>query len=395
MPLFGLVSGLFRQGGLRATVYALFGGLMLSTLWVTSLASLSAQPNATDLLTEAGSQVLNPFLVKQDLGLTPTGYAQLQATGRAHPTQPLAVPLLKPQPAVLGSELAGRNYADGVRLIYSRVASAYYAGGPEAAFAVPDQLKDQLPNFALFNPNNVPLAPNGPSPSQLPDFLQLLFTFVGLTPATFTAAGHQNLLDLLPWFWLAAAVLGVLAVALNRSEVKLVALLHGVLHSSWPIVGTLGGLWIASLVAAATFAPYTGMLGIVAHTFLPVYGPALVLSGAGLLLTKLLPGARAQAAASGLSASGAGGQPPALDSARGQAIRAALQQALGESETAGASAGATAGATATANQQLIRDEILARLEGAAAPGQENMPLDTLPANPERSGSPAEPGSRKG
>src|SRR5260221_2615850 len=94
MTLFGLVSGLFRQGGLRATVYALFGGLMLSTLWVTSLASLSAQPNATDLLTEAGTQVLNPFLVKQDLGLTLAGYAQLQATGKAHPTQPLAVPLL-------------------------------------------------------------------------------------------------------------------------------------------------------------------------------------------------------------------------------------------------------------------------------------------------------------
>jgi hypothetical protein len=333
MPLFGLVSGLFRQGGLRATVYALFGGLMLSTLWVTALVSLSAQTNATDLLTEAGAGVLNPFLVKQDLGLTPSVYAQLQASGKAHPTQPLAVPLLKPEPPVLGSEVAGRGYDDGVRLIYSRVASAYYTGGPDAAFAVPDQLKQQLPNFGLFSPNNVPLLPNGPTPAQLPVFLQPLFTFVGLTPTTFTAAGHQNLLDLLPWFWVAAAVLGVLAVALNRSEVKLVALLHGVLHSSWPIVGTLVGLWVATRVDAATFAPYAGMLSVVDRAFLPVYGAAFVLSGAGFLVIKLLPRALTSTQQPGASADG---QRPALAGAREQAIAAALERAVGASESAGA-----------------------------------------------------------
>jgi len=360
MEIFGLVSGLFRTGGLRATVYALFGTLMLSTLWVTSLVSLSARPSATDLLTEAGTQVLNPFLVKQDLGLTPTAYAQVQASGKAHPTQPVTLPLLKAQ--VLGSELAGRSYDDGVHLIYSRVAANYYDGGPDAAFAVPVQLKDQLPNFALFNPSNLPLLPNSPTPAQLPVFLQPLFTVVGLTPATFTAAGHQNLLDLLPWFWLGAIGRGVLAVLLNRSEVKLVALLQGVLHSSWPIVGMLGGLWVASLVAATTFAPYVGMLAVVDRAFLPVYGVAFVLSGAGLALTKLLPRTRTQAPKPGLSADAASGQQPALEGARGQAIREALQQALGEPE----SARATTAAISTADQQLIREEILERRDGAAS-----------------------------
>ncbi len=325
MGIFGLVSGLFRTGGLRATVYTLFGALMLSTLWVTSLTLLSARPSATDLLTEAGTQALNPFLVKQDLGLTPAVYAQLQASGKAHPSQPLALPLLKAQ--VLGSELAGRSYDDGVRLIYSRVAANYYDGGPDAAFAVPDQLKSELPNFALFNPNNQPLLPNGPTPAQLPTFAQPLFTFIGLTPTTFTAAGHQNLLNLLPWFWVAAGVLGVLAVALNRSEVKLVALMHGVLHSSWPIVGTLAGLWVASLIDVAFFAPYTGMLAIVDRAFLPVYGTALALSAAGLLLTKLFGGAPSPAQPSGMSAEA---QSPAMAAVRAQAMRAALEQASRE-----------------------------------------------------------------
>lgn len=324
MPLFGLVSGLFGKGGLRATVYALFGGLMLSALWVTSLTLLSAPANATDLLTQAGTEALNPFLVKEDLGITPAVYAQLQASGKAHPTQPLALPLLKAQ--VLGAELAGRDYDDGVRLIYSRVAENYYDGGPDAAFAVPAQLKDQLPDFALFNPNNQPLLPNGPTPAQLPVFVQPLFSVVGLTPTTFTAAGHQNLLGLLPWFWVAAGVLGVLAVALNRSEVKLVALLHGVLHSSWPIVGALVGLWVATQIDAATVAPYAGMLAIVDRAFLPVYGTAFVLSGAGFLLVKLLTGSRKSATQQAAVATGRATSPA---DGREQAIGAALQRQFG------------------------------------------------------------------
>jgi hypothetical protein len=336
MPLLGLASGLFRAGGLRATVYALFGGLMLSTLWVTSLTVLSARSSATELLTDAGTQVLNGFLVKQGLGLTPAAYAQAQASGKAHPNQPVALPLLKAQ--VLGREIAGLGYGDGVRLIYSRVAATYYDGGPSAAFAIPDQLSGQLPDFALFDPNNQPLVPGGPTPAQLPTFVQPLFTFVGLTPATLTAAGHQNLLDLLPWFWIAAGVLGALAIALNRSEVKVAALLHGLLHSSWPIVGTLAGLWVAAQLDAAVFAPYAAMLGIVDRAFLPVYGAALVVGGAGLLLTKVLPGAHASAQPAG------GGQPSEMEEKRAQAIREALERATGAAGTlSGASGGDPAG----------------------------------------------------
>ena len=54
-----------------------------------------------------------------------------------------------------------------------------------------------LPNFALFDVNKIQIIPGGPTPEQLPPFLQPIFTFVGLTPDTFTAVGHQHLLNLI------------------------------------------------------------------------------------------------------------------------------------------------------------------------------------------------------
>jgi hypothetical protein len=278
---------LFSLSGLRGWLYGLFGTLVLSTLWVTSLALLSARPSATELLTDAGAQVLNPFFVQHGTGLNQATYASLEASARQHPAQALALPLLTVR--VLGSEITGRGYDDVVRLVYGRVAGAYYDGGADAAFAVPPELKSALPNFALFNPTNVPIVPGGPAPSQLPIFLQPFFTFVGLTPDTFTAAGNQRLLALLPWFWVATVTLGAAAVALNRSEQKLAGLAHGVLHSTWPIVALLGGLWIAALFYKTTFAPYLGMLTVVSRAFLPVYGIACAVGLVGVVLTQVLP----------------------------------------------------------------------------------------------------------
>ena len=250
--------------GLRGFVYTLFATIMLSTLWVTSLSLLSAQPSATALITAAGADILNPLLVRQRLGLTPETYTTLEASARAHPAQAVALPLLKVR--VLGSEIAGHSYADTVRIVYARVAETYYSSGPGAVFDVPPELQQALPNFGLFNPDNLPIIQGGPTVAQLPSFLRPFFVFTGLTPSTFTQAGHQRLLELLPWFWLATIVLAVLAIALNPNEKKLAGLAEGIVHSTWPIVAILLALWIASRFYAATFAPYaTALVSCAGH----------------------------------------------------------------------------------------------------------------------------------
>jgi hypothetical protein len=280
---------------LRGFVYTLFGTLVLTTLWVTSLTILSSRPNATEILTQAGTQILNPFLVGHDtsFGLSQQTYTSLESSARSHPSAPLTFQVLKVR--VLGREIIGKKYADVVHLVYSRVAEGYYDGGAGAVFNVPAQLQQVLPNFGLFNPNNLPILPGGPTPRQLPPFLQPFFTFVGLTPDTFTSTGHQNILSLLPWFWIGLLVVGVLAIVLNPSEKKLAGLAQGVVHGAWPVVSVLVFLWILSFIFAARFAPYVGILGLVSGAFLSIYGAAFVLGLIGIVITRILQ-ARGQGA---------------------------------------------------------------------------------------------------
>lgn len=276
--------------GIRGLIYTLFATILLSTLWVTSLTVLSAPSNATALIADAGADVLNPFLVAHGTGLTHSTYSSLEASAKAHPSQPLSIPLIKVR--VLGKEISGMSYSQVVHYVYGRVAQAYYTSGAGAVFEVPPQLQQVLPNFGMFNPDNIPVIPGGPTVSQLPPFMQPFFVFIGLTPDTFTQNGHQRLLDLLPWFWLAAIVLGVLAIVLNPNEKKLAGLAEGVVHSAWPIVAVLVGLWVASGFYAATFAPYKDVMAVVRGAFLPVYGTALVVGLVGVALITWLPALR-------------------------------------------------------------------------------------------------------
>jgi hypothetical protein len=239
------------------------------------------------MLTQAGSKILNPFLANHQLGLSQSTYAALEASAKAHPDRTLSLSVLKVE--VRGREILGRDYAYTVQLVYSRVATAYYNGGATAAFSIPSALKQELPNFALFNPDNIQVIPGGPTVAQLPPFVQPLFIFTGLTPATFTSSGHQRLLGLLPWFWGLTIVLGLLAVVLNRSDQKLSGLAKGIVHGAWPVVAVLLGAWVLAHVTMATFAPYAGILDDIRSAFLPVYGTALVVGLVSLGLLAWIP----------------------------------------------------------------------------------------------------------
>jgi hypothetical protein len=290
------IFSMFSISGIRKTVYTLFGALVLTTLWVTSLTIISTRPTATALLTEAGAHVLNPFLAAHGAGVTPSGYAALERAAKAHPAQALDLPIFKVR--VLGKEIAGLSYDAGVSAIYGHVASTYYDGGPGAVFALPANVQQAIPNFGFFGGGATApqLAPGTSSPVQLPDVLQPFFTFTGFTPDSLTGAGHQRIAGLLLWFWVATLVLGALTLLLDRQEQKLMTLAASVAHGAWPVMLVLGGAWIFSLIKPTAFAPYKAVYGLVAGAFLPVYGVAFVLGLAAWALLKLASARNPQAA---------------------------------------------------------------------------------------------------
>jgi hypothetical protein len=297
--------GLMSLLNFRRSIYAIFGTLVLVTLWVTSLTLLSAQPTATALLTDAGAQVLNPFLVAHQTGVSQSTYASLERDARAHPSQPLALSVFKVR--VLGSEIVGRGYDDAVRIIYSHVATMYYAGGAGAVFTLPSDLQKLLPSssYGLFpstGASSSQLVPGVPIPAQLPGLLQPFFTVTGFTPDSLTDAGHQRIAGLLPWFWLATLVLGGLTLLLNRDEKRLSSLAASVAHGAWPVILVLGAAWIFSLLNPTAFAPFRGAYGLVAGAFLPIYGAAFALGLAGWVVTKILSARNPQPASSATAA---------------------------------------------------------------------------------------------
>ena len=289
--------GIFSISGIRKTVYTLFGALVLTTLWVTSLTIISARPTATSLLTEAGAHVLNPFLAAHEVGVTPSGYATLEQAAKAHPSQALDLSVFKVR--VLGKEIAGLNYDAGVRVIYSHVASTYYDGGPSAVFSLPADVQQAIPNFGAFGgATTAPqIVPGVSTPVQLPNILQPFFAFTGFTPDSLTDAGHQHLASLLLWFWVATLVLGGLTLLLDREEQKLMTLAASVAHGAWPVMLVLGGAWIFSLIKPAAFAPYKAVYGLIAGAFLPVYGVAFILGLASWAILKVLGARNPQTAA--------------------------------------------------------------------------------------------------
>jgi hypothetical protein len=244
---------------------------LLAALWSTALAQLSQRSTAITLLTQAGTDLINPLLTANGSGLGQTLYQQLQAQASAHPHQALQIAFLRI--SIPGAAIAGKSFADGSRAIYAQVAAAYYDGGPNAVFVLPPQLQALVGSYTPFVPTaqsiHSPL-PSVPIP-QLPAFASNLWSAIGFTPTTLTAAGHSAAEDRLPWLWGISAALALLIVLLSTGWDRLWHVAWPLFHSSWHIalLGIIGAILVHRNIAnAGTYQPVMDLIG---GTFMPIF----------------------------------------------------------------------------------------------------------------------------
>lgn len=281
---------------IRRYLAGFLGLALLAALWTTCLARISDKPTAVSLLTDAGTQLVNPLLVSNGTGITMGTYQQLEREAAAHPNQPVQILFIKP--AILGSDIAGKNYPQALQVIFGKVAEAYYAGGPGAAFDLPPQLQSVVGAYTPFiaMQTSLPGVPQSPLP-QLPSFVAPLFAHIGFTPATLTADGHSAVVSLSRWLWLASGVLALLVALLGAGWARLKTIAWAVFHSAWHI--TLLIAVAAYLVSRnpTQAAPYRDVLGLIGGAFFPVYAAATVAGLAGVIVCSVVarrPRQRAQ-----------------------------------------------------------------------------------------------------
>ncbi|HZC05381.1 MAG TPA: hypothetical protein VE338_07045, partial [Ktedonobacterales bacterium] len=265
------------MGLFRSLAHTIFGFLLLTALWVTALSFLSMRPASTTLITDLGVDALNPFLVSKGIGVNQATYIKLQHVASALPDKPLPIAFIKPQ--ITGSELKGLSYDQAMRLIYGRVAAAYYDGGPSATFNLPAPISGAVQSFALY-PEQYDAAVKA---APLPTWLQPFLLYTGLTPETFTAAGHQRMSGMLPKFWTAALLLAGALLLLNflsrRNPAQSLGL--AIWHGAWPPLAFFGVLWLIGRLYPARVQSVASAFGVVAGAFVPVYVAAAAV-GAGV-----------------------------------------------------------------------------------------------------------------
>ena len=275
--------GMLLTGNLRGFFSFLLGLALVAGLWEASLASLSSHATATAIMTEVGVEVINPVLVGHSFGLSQTAYATVQKSASAHPTQPIAVPGLKVQ--VLGSEIKGLDFASGMRVIYAKVADAYYIGGAGGVFDVPAPLAHTLNTLALLPQAATSQAEKAAGVPHLPNVPLPPLSAVGLSAATLTAAGHAQVMSLLYWFLGAIALLALGVMAFSRGWARVTNVAGALIGGAMPGVLGLGVVWFFWTRYPERFQPFAGLLNLlIGRVLLPVYGGAAALGVAGFLL---------------------------------------------------------------------------------------------------------------
>lgn len=283
------------QAGIKPTVLRYtaiaFALTLLAALWTTALARISDRTTATNLLTSAGTDLLNPLLLSKGSGLAQSTYQQLEQTAATHPNQPVPIPFLKVQ--IPGHEITGKSFADGSRVIYAHVADTYYAGGPSATFTLPPELQTLVNTYTPFvassNPTSTGSSTSSPLPSfplpQIPSFATQLSNAVGITPTTLTAAGHSEALGRMSWLWGISAALALVLILLNTGWARLWGVAWPVFHSSWHIalIGAIATVLVSRNPTQA--APYRSILDTIGGTFMPVFYIAALLGIAGIVVS--------------------------------------------------------------------------------------------------------------
>ena len=66
--MFTRVFGMVLRGNLRGILSFVLGLALLGALWNASIYLLSSQESATGILTDVGMQVINPVLIKSQIG---------------------------------------------------------------------------------------------------------------------------------------------------------------------------------------------------------------------------------------------------------------------------------------------------------------------------------------
>ncbi len=281
-----------------------FAFVLLGALWSTALARISDRATATDLLTRAGTDLINPLLLANGSGLAQSTFQQIEQSAQSHPTQPVQLPFIKVQ--IPGQQIAGKSFTDASRVIYAHVADAYYTGGPGAAFALPPQLQSLVSTYTPFVTSSSSAVtgtvksnlPSLPLP-QLPSFATQIYTTVGITPTTLTAAGHQDAVNRSGLLWALSAVLAVILIVLSAGWARLTSVAWPLFHASWHIalIGAIATVLVDHNPVQA--APYLGVLNIIGGTFMTVFyaaaliGMAAIVAGfVGKRLTAATAGAR-------------------------------------------------------------------------------------------------------
>lgn len=258
---------LLLTGNVRGLVTFLLGLALLGALWEFTLMNLSSQATATGIMTQAGAEVINPFLESHSFGLSQTAYAQIEQQAAAHPDQTFSAPGINV--SVRGSDIAGKSFDQGTLVYYRAVADAYYTGGASAVFSSP---------AIIGQIESLPLLPQGQSiagATSLVPGLPLL-AGMGLSINLLTASGHAQVQSFALWFGIASLVLLGLLVLLSKRWARLSSPGISLIGASLlPMLG-IGVAWFIITNHAAQFAPYSALLGLLSGTVLPTYVAAFV-----------------------------------------------------------------------------------------------------------------------
>ncbi len=273
---------------LRRVILFLLHLALIAALWITALARMSDRPAAIPLLTSVGTQIVNPAISAAGKGVDKARYQQLEAQAKASPTAELSVPGLKT--TVRGSEILGLPYDSGTKVIYGKVADAYYTGGVSAAFDVPALPSGFGSVFTDYGALADYAKAHGISVS-LPGWPVALLNVaghIGLSPNTLTAAEHQTIAGYAWIAWIVALLLALLVVLVSKRWGRISSVSWALFDAALPGIVLIG---LAAFAVSRSLGPVQSLAdipGIIGGAFIPVYvGAALAgllgVVGAGVL----------------------------------------------------------------------------------------------------------------